>query len=88
MGRAAVATASGTLLALVLYGAAMLTTNEALTGVVYAVFVVHLPLLLVETVVTVMVVRFLLRVQPDLVAGGWKPDAQPAETTETERVTP
>lgn len=65
--RAGVAAAAGTLLALLLYGGAMLTAGEGLSAVVYAIFAVNAPLLVVEVVMTVTIVRFLLRVQPDLI---------------------
>jgi len=73
--RAGVAAFAGTLAALLLYGAAMLTAGSALRAVVTAVFVIHAPLLAVETVLTVVAVRFLIRVQPALVSDPWSAPA-------------
>lgn len=56
----------GTLVALVLFGAALLSAGEELTKVAYACLVLHAPVLLVEAVMTAAVVGFLLRVEPSL----------------------
>lgn len=64
--RGAFAGLLGTLAALTLYGAALLTAGDALQNVVKVVLVVHAPLLLIEAAITASVVKFLLRVQPDL----------------------
>jgi cobalt/nickel transport system permease protein len=75
--RAVVAAVFGTLLALTVYGAAMLTAGHALRAVAFASVGVHLPVILVEALVTAAAVRFLLRVQPDLVGAGPVVEAMP-----------
>ncbi len=72
--RAVVAAVFGTLTALTLFAAAMLSAGHALRAVAVASVVVHLPVIVIEALVTGAAVRFLLRVQPDLV--GCRPEVQ------------
>lgn len=65
--RAVVAAVLGTLTAIAIFGAAMLSAGHALRAVAYASILVHLPVIAIEAVVTAAAVRFLLRVQPELV---------------------
>jgi cobalt/nickel transport system permease protein len=67
VARAVVAAVLGTVTAISLFGAAMLSAGHALRAVAYASILVHLPVIAIEAVVTAAAVRFLLRVQPDLV---------------------
>jgi cobalt/nickel transport system permease protein len=66
--RAALAGFLGTLAALALYGTALFLAGRELRAVAWACLALHAPVLVIETVMTALVVGFLLRVQPDLLA--------------------
>ena len=66
---AAAAGALGTLVALVLYGAVLLAAGNELERVAWVAIALHAPVVLLEAALTAAAVRFLLRVQPDLVGG-------------------
>lgn len=70
----------GTLASLAVYAAALLSAGEALRGVAWVCLVAHAPVVVVEGVMTALVVRFLARVQPELL--GYGVALEPTPTSE------
>jgi cobalt/nickel transport system permease protein len=66
--RAGLAAFAGSLVALLLYGAALLSAGDALRQVAWVCLVAHAPVVAIETVLTAQAAAYLERVQPALVA--------------------
>jgi cobalt/nickel transport system permease protein len=64
--RAGVASGVGTGVSLLLYSLALLSAGEGLRSVAFASFALHAPVLVIEIFLGVALVRFLSRVQPEL----------------------
>lgn len=73
--RGALAGFLGTLVGLCCYGATLLAAGEALRATAWAVIVLHLPILAIETAITAQAVAFLERVRPDLLGEAARPEA-------------
>jgi len=65
--RAGAAAALGTLVALALYGAALLSAGKDLRAVAWVCLALHAPVVVVEALVAAQAVAFLTRVEPSLV---------------------
>ncbi len=66
--RAALAGFCGSLSALLLYGAALLSAGDALRQVAWVCLVAHAPVVVIETLLTAQAAAYLERVQPALLA--------------------
>ncbi len=64
--RAGLAAFAGAVVALALYGLALLSAGDALRQVAWACLVAHAPVVVVETALTASAVAYLARVQPSL----------------------
>jgi len=76
--RAGLATALGLGTAIVLYALALASSGAGLRKVAYAAFALQLPVLVLEVGLSVAVVRFLARVQPDLLGLPLAPTSEAA----------
>lgn len=56
-------------------GVLLLSQNDSLTGLAYYYLIVHIPIMILEGIVTAMTVRFLVRVDSDLLSRAEAPPA-------------